>query len=758
MIEPNHKPGIQGNGSKIMELGEKQTGVHPTGLESITSDLSVIVPTRNEAQNIAPLLDRLSNALVGENFEVVFVDDSTDRTPEVIRQAASLSSYPIRLIARPEDRRNGLSGAVVEGIEVAEGRWLCVIDADLQHPPETIPLLLAQARRTGADMVVASRQADLIGPIGLSRARALTSQVLTILARAVFPRVLKNVSDPLTGFFLVRRASVDPTILQPEGFKILLEILVRHPDLRVTELHFNFASRHEGQSKADLNEGMRFFRHLTRLRLTVNQHLIRFLILIGLAVLLNLSLMAALVDGRAWPVLSAAALTGGAVIIAITMGEAWVFSDRPRGPVRRRLTAVLTLSLIFLFAVYLPFIWLLVLRLGVPYLAASLLAMLFAGFVYYVFSEQWIWTKGLMMKPRDSHFYDIHGFLTVASQIPLDDLAYFNVAQPSSRVDLHVRVDRHGTPSRVAGAICYDEHLGRFGFGLTVIPGDFTEIVVSPLLETSPEFMYTNVVEPVLRWLMVSQGFALVRAAAVALSEQKEMEWPAVLIAGQSSMSDGLRKMCVEHGLSFMGDDRVVLGRNQEVLSFPKPVTVNQAMLPELAHTLQTVLTLRLRRWLYSQPIRRLGLFLSERHFPAATINTYLQRFIPQPKYQMNEVSPTIRYADRAPVNFLVFPDKGKEQMGKPLNPEGIIDLLLAPSDDDFGFQPSPLLIKELGLWQGEDWATKEKDIIREAISGVKILAYPEGKDLWWQQVVNLIQPPVEQLRQNKKIKPVALH
>ena len=97
--------------------------------------------------------------------------------------------------------------------------------------------------------------------------------------------------SPLTGFFLARRAAVDTTTLQPQGFKILLELLVRHPDLRVTELHFDFAPRHEGQSKADLNEGMRFFRHLTRLRLTVNQHLIRFLVLVALVVASNLALL-----------------------------------------------------------------------------------------------------------------------------------------------------------------------------------------------------------------------------------------------------------------------------------------------------------------------------------------------------------------------------------------------------------------------------------------------------------------------------------
>ena len=181
--------------------------------EPPTVELTVIVPTRNEAGNVGPLLDRLGEALDGHSFEVLFVDDSTDATPQIITAETAVRPFPVRVIARPPARRNGLSGAVVEGMAAASGRWLCVIDADLQHPPELIPRLLAQANRTAADIVVASRQANWLGPVGLSRARALTSQTLTILARMVFPRVLKNVSDPLTGFFLARRAAVDTTCL-----------------------------------------------------------------------------------------------------------------------------------------------------------------------------------------------------------------------------------------------------------------------------------------------------------------------------------------------------------------------------------------------------------------------------------------------------------------------------------------------------------------------------------------------------------------
>lgn len=704
-------------------------------------ELTVIVPTRNEADNIAPLLHRLEHALDEKRAEVLFVDDSTDATPSVIQQKGLKCSLPVRVIVRPIDRRNGLSGAVVEGMDAARGRWICVIDADLQHPPELIPRLLERANRTGADMVVASRQADYLGPVGLSRARAMTSQLLTILARVVFPRVLKNVSDPLTGFFLVRRTAVDTAHLQPEGFKILLEILVRHPDLRVTEVHFEFAPRREGQSKADLHEGIRFFRHLARLRLTINQHLVRFLVVVLLALVLNLALLGWLASAG-WAPLYAAAAAGALTIAAVLVGETWIFSDRPRGPARKRLAGVLLVSLLFLFAVYLPVIWFLAGQLGAPLLLAGLVAMLLAGFIYYAFSEQWIWTRGLMMRPRANLYYDIHGIVAIASQIPLSDLAYFQRPEALPRVDLQLRVDRHGTPSRVPGAICYDEHLGRFGFGLTVMPGDFTEIVVSPLLESSPAFLYTNVVEPVLRWVLVSKGYSLAQAGAARFGAEVALSAipaPAVLITGQPDLSYGLGRLCRDKGLAFMGDDRVIIGRDRRVLSFPKPVTSRGEMRPENVSTLSSSLGLRMQRLLYSRPVRRLGLFLSERRLPAATVNTYLQRLIPQPKHPIDELVSGIHYADKASPESLLWLDRGDGESSA-LSLETAIDRLVEPSRQTFGFRPYPLLVEALSTWYGRDWASAERDILRAGLTGCRTIQWRSRDDNWWEHISGVLR------------------
>lgn len=703
-----------------------------------TPRLSVVVPTRNEAGNIVPLLDRLTVALAGIPFEVVFVDDSTDDTPEVVAAAAETAHTPVTLIHRPTDRRNGLSGAVVVGIAAARGDWVGVMDADLQHPPEAVLRLLEQADRTGADLVVASRRADLIGPVGLSRARALTSQTLTILARLVFPRVLKNVSDPLTGFFLVRRAALDLDTLQPDGFKILLEILVRHPELHVSEIFFDFAPRHEGQSKADLNEGMRYFRHLTRLRWRVNHHLARFLLVIVAAVAVNLALLGVLLGRAGWGLLPAAASAGAATVAVLLLGEAWVFHERPPDATRRRLTLTLLLSSLYLLLVYLPLLWLMT-RLGAPVWLAALLSLSVAGFVYYLFSEYWIWTRGLMMRPQANTYYDIHGLLRIASQVPLADLDAFRVAEEPPSVDLLVRVARHGMPSPAAGALRYEEHLGRLGFGLSVLPGDYCEIVASPLPAGSPAFLYTNVVEPVVHWMLVARGYAFLPVAAVA----NPTESRATLLHGEPDMAYGLVQLAAAAQLSFMGDDRVILGQDGLVRAFPKPVTVNPALLREASAATRAVAPVRLQRLVYSRRLRRLGIWLSAHRLPAATLNTYLQRLLPQPKYDLRRLAPRIGVTLVATAERLVLLGAATESRGV----WSQVDALIAagwPGQTTAaeGFQPLALLSVELARWDGTDWIGREQQIARRGLQATDILPQPGAGGAWWRQAAAWWEQP----------------
>jgi hypothetical protein len=154
-----------------------------------THSLTVIVPTRNESGNVAPLIARLGEALAGIDAEVLFVDDSSDTTPEQVRSTAVTASLPVRLLHRTaKERVGGLGGAVLAGLRSAHGDWAVVMDGDLQHPPEVVPDLLRAGQQSGADLVVASRYVGAGSAGGLSTAtRERVSGGANALARAVLP-------------------------------------------------------------------------------------------------------------------------------------------------------------------------------------------------------------------------------------------------------------------------------------------------------------------------------------------------------------------------------------------------------------------------------------------------------------------------------------------------------------------------------------------------------------------------------------------
>ncbi len=227
--------------------------------------LTIIVPTYNEAPNVAELVRRVQAATAAIDAELLFVDDSTDGTGEVIRAVAATAAMPVRLIHRDEPR-GGLGGAVREGMLAAEADACLVMDGDLQHPPEDIPAVYQRFRRGDVDLVVASRYHDSGSAGGLAdRWRVLVSKLSTALTKAMFPIRLRQVSDPMTGFFLIDRRVVDLKALKPRGFKILLEVLARH-SMRVAEVPFQFADRHAGHSKASVRQGLHFLTQLTALR------------------------------------------------------------------------------------------------------------------------------------------------------------------------------------------------------------------------------------------------------------------------------------------------------------------------------------------------------------------------------------------------------------------------------------------------------------------------------------------------------------
>lgn len=224
-------------------------------------DVSVILPTYCEQENLPILVPLISGEFdkAGIRGEIIIVDDnSPDRTEQVCGDLAT--KHPLRIEIRRNDR--GLSSAVIHGMKAARGDVFVVMDADMSHPPKKIPELVDLIRSGTADFAVGSRYVagggtdDRWGLV-----RWLISQVATLLAKP-----LTSVRDPMSGFFAVSRAKVQAAAhLNPVGYKIGLELIVRCDCRSVREIPIFFGNRLHGKSKLSIKEHVDYMRHLGRL-------------------------------------------------------------------------------------------------------------------------------------------------------------------------------------------------------------------------------------------------------------------------------------------------------------------------------------------------------------------------------------------------------------------------------------------------------------------------------------------------------------
>jgi len=224
-------------------------------------ELSVVVPTLNEAANLPFLVQRIGAALRGRGYEILVIDDgSGDHTPEVCERLRE--RYPVFLHVR-RGARDGLSGAVVYGMSRARGEYLVVMDADLQHPPEQILELVEPLERGEAEFVIGSRYVEGARTDQKWGAlRRVNSTLATVLSRPLSGRT----RDPMSGFFALRAETfLRAEHLKPVGYKIALELLCKCRVRRVREVPIRFGLRQTGTSKLDVRQRLRFLDHLSRL-------------------------------------------------------------------------------------------------------------------------------------------------------------------------------------------------------------------------------------------------------------------------------------------------------------------------------------------------------------------------------------------------------------------------------------------------------------------------------------------------------------
>ena len=233
--------------------------IEPIGHEK----LALAIPTLREAENLPTLLERVRAALdpTGSDYEVLVVDDdSRDGTEEIVTRIAEQDPRVHLLVRKGEQ---GLSGAILHGWRYTDASILGVMDADLQHPPELLPKLLNSIRR-GKDLAIGSRYTEggELGEWNLMRRLLSAAAVWVTLP---IQRHGLRAHDPMTGFFLIRRTSVEEIGFQKSGFKLLLEVLVRARLKSVEEVPFAFGLRSRGASKANSKVAIHYAKLLARL-------------------------------------------------------------------------------------------------------------------------------------------------------------------------------------------------------------------------------------------------------------------------------------------------------------------------------------------------------------------------------------------------------------------------------------------------------------------------------------------------------------
>lgn len=242
----------------------------PTAINTENSDrslrFSLVIPTYNEGANVQKIVQILSEILdsaIPHEYELIVVDDdSPDQTWKLAQELTP--QYPQLRVMRRQGEK-GLSTAVIRGWQVASGEILGVIDADLQHPPEILLQIWSEMEK-GADLGIASRHVEGGGVSEWSIIRRFLSRGAQMLGLIILPEVISRLSDPMSGYFMVRRSAIVGKYLSPVGYKILIEVTARGAIRWIAEVGYVFREREAGESKVTWKQYIEYIQHLLRLR------------------------------------------------------------------------------------------------------------------------------------------------------------------------------------------------------------------------------------------------------------------------------------------------------------------------------------------------------------------------------------------------------------------------------------------------------------------------------------------------------------
>jgi len=215
------------------------------------NEFSILIPTYNEKDNILDLIQEIHETLISYEYEIIIIDDnSPDKTAEIVKAYAANKTEKLICIERTWQK--GLSSGIIEGMAVANAPLVVVMDGDGQHDPKNIIKLLEVQKNASLDLVIGSRFFTKEYATGLSNNRSILSKIGIALTK---PFISKSITDPLTGFFLIKRQILQKLQKQiyKDGFKILFDILMLDKNLKLKEIQINFRDRKLGDSKLNLS-------------------------------------------------------------------------------------------------------------------------------------------------------------------------------------------------------------------------------------------------------------------------------------------------------------------------------------------------------------------------------------------------------------------------------------------------------------------------------------------------------------------------
>lgn len=337
--------------------------------------------------------------------------------------------------------------------------------------------------------------------------------------------------------------------------------------------------------------------------------------------------------------------------------------------------------------------------------------------------------------------YDIHGIIRICSMHKLPELGAFQVKQLTEKADISVRSDAVTSTEdgeTIRKTIQYDDGLKRLGFDISIHYGKAIQVNVSALIALSTHVLYTNVIEPLLRWTFVQKGFVLLHAACLSFNGR------AVLVTAKTDTGKTSTIILIAkqtQNCEFLSDDMTIVSRNGRVLSYPKPMTIS-------FHTLNAARTaplpvlnrmaLQIQSRLHSKSGRRVGLALAGGKFPAASLNAVVQFIIPPPKYMIDRLIPGVKYGKSAQLTHAVVIERGPEAE-MPLSHADIVQELSVNAEDAYGFPPYPVIGPELFTWDGEDLHTQERAIVSEALSGCQSALVRSADFGWWKSIPHIV-------------------